>query len=212
MKANSTSPEGARLYRQSKAQIQAYLEVCNQCRTYLAWAAFHIHRVTLKVVTPFNPLQAWGRKLVALLQTLESGRLVSFCGLVVLVCHISTNTANIQASFSLLNKNLLFFTNWREHLQSQFVNMNQARLALQVLCLAIVATLATFMYRTIIKHKHYFYEQQPHSQKEASTEGVTGPMPKRLTLLQLLELTHIDDLDAMVCNCVTQSCRHESCC
>jgi len=79
MKANSTSPEGARLYRQSKAQIQAYLEVCNQCRTYLAWAAFHIHQVTLKVVTPFNPLQAWGRSFLALLQTLESGRLVSFC-------------------------------------------------------------------------------------------------------------------------------------
>jgi len=85
MKANSTSPEGARLYRQSKAQIQAYLEVCNQCRTYLAWAAFHIHQVTLKVVTPFNPLQAWGRNFVTLLQTLESGRVVSFCGFVYLV-------------------------------------------------------------------------------------------------------------------------------
>ncbi len=100
----------------------------------------------------------------------------------------------------------------KEQLQSQFVNMNQARLAPQVLSLAIVATLATFMYRTILKRKHYFYEQQPHSQGQASTEGVTGPMPKRLRLLQLLELTHTDDLDAMVCNCVTQSCRHESCC
>ena len=63
MKANSTSPEGARLYRQSKVQIKTYLEVCNQCRTYLAWAAFHIRQVTLKVVTPCNPLQAWGRVL-----------------------------------------------------------------------------------------------------------------------------------------------------
>ncbi len=97
-------------------------------------------------------------------------------------------------------------------LQSQFVNMNQASVALQVLSLAIIATLAAFMFITVIKHKHYFYEQQPHCQAKASTEGVTGPMPKRLTLLQLLELTHTDDLDAMVCNCVTQSCQHESCC
>ncbi len=85
MKANSTSPEGARLYWQSKAQIQGYLEVCNQRRTYLAWAAFQTHQVTLKVVTPFNPLQAWGGNFVNLLQTLESGRLVSFCGLVCLL-------------------------------------------------------------------------------------------------------------------------------
>ena len=85
MKANSTSSEGARIYRQSKAQIQGYLEVCNQCRTYLAWAAFQAHRVLLKIITPLNPLQAWGRTFVALVQTLESGRLVGFRSLVCLV-------------------------------------------------------------------------------------------------------------------------------
>ncbi|KAL0044569.1 hypothetical protein WJX82_000941 [Trebouxia sp. C0006] len=142
MKANSTSSEGARIYRQSKAQIQGYLEVCNQCRTYIAWAAFHIHQVTLKVVTPLNPLQAWGRHFVALVQTRESGRLV--------------------------------------------------------LSLAIIAMLAAFMIITVPKHKHYLYEQQPHSRGKASAEGVPGPIPKRLTLLQLLEVTHTDDLDAMV--------------
>ncbi len=85
MKANSTSPEGARIYRQSKAQIQGYLEVCNQRRTYLAWAAFQTHRVLPKIITPLNPLQAWGRSFVALVQTLESGRLVGFHGLDCLV-------------------------------------------------------------------------------------------------------------------------------
>ncbi len=85
MKANSTSPEGARMYRQSKVQIQGYLEICNQCRSYLAWAAFHIHRVLPKFVTPLNPLQAWGRSFVALVQTLDSGRLVGFRSLVCLV-------------------------------------------------------------------------------------------------------------------------------
>ncbi|KAL0039269.1 hypothetical protein WJX79_000928 [Trebouxia sp. C0005] len=142
MKANSTSPEGARIYQQSKVLIQGYLEVCNQQRTHKAWAAFHIHRVTLKVVTPLTPLQAWGRKFVAQVQTLESGRLV--------------------------------------------------------LSLAIIATLAAFMFINVIKHKQYFYEQQPNSHGEASAEGVTGASPKRLTLLQLLEVTDTDDLDAMV--------------
>jgi len=80
MKANSTSAEGARIYWQSKAQIQGYMEACNQCRTYLAWAAFHIHQVLLKIVTPLNPLQAWGSNLAALVQTLESGRLVGLHG------------------------------------------------------------------------------------------------------------------------------------
>ena len=115
MKANSTSPEGARTYLQSKAQIQGYLEVCNQRRTFLAWAAFHIHQLTLELVTLFNPLQAWGSNFVALVQTLESGRLVGFRSLVCLVgctCLLQLNPANIQASFSLLNKSLLFFTNW----------------------------------------------------------------------------------------------------
>ena len=74
MKANSTSPEGARIYLQSQAQIQGYLEVFNQCRTYLAWVA---HRL---LPTPLNPLQAWGRSFVALVQTFESGRLVGFQG------------------------------------------------------------------------------------------------------------------------------------
>ncbi|KAL0044774.1 hypothetical protein WJX82_009005 [Trebouxia sp. C0006] len=142
MKANSTSPEGARTYLQSKAQIQGYLEVCNQRRTFLAWAAFHIHQLTLELVTLFNPLQAWGSNFVALVQTLESGRLV--------------------------------------------------------LSLAIIATLAAFMFVIVIKHKHYFYEQQPNSRGKASAEGVTGPIPKRLTLLQLLEVTHTDHLDATV--------------
>ena len=87
-------------------------------------------------------------------------------------------------------------------LQSQFVNMNQASLAPQVLRLAIIATLAAFMFVIVIKHKHYFYEQQPNSRGKASAEGVTGPIPKRLTLLQLLEVTHTDDLDAMVYNCI----------
>ncbi len=112
MKANSTSPEGARIYWQSKAQIQGYLEVCNQRRTYLAWAASHIHRVTLKVVTPFSPLQAWGRNFVAQVQTLESGRLVGFLGLVCLVgctCLPQLNQSSKYSSysFSLLNKRLL---------------------------------------------------------------------------------------------------------
>ncbi len=82
--------------------------------------------------------------------------------------------------------------------------MNQASLASQVLSLAIIATLAAFMFITVIKHKHYFYEQQPHSHSHGkdSAEEVTGPIPKRLTLLQLLEVTDTDDLDAMVCNCV----------
>ena len=87
-------------------------------------------------------------------------------------------------------------------LQSQFVNVNQASLALQVLSLAIIATLATFVYISIIKHRHYLYEQQPHSQGKASAEGVVGRIPKRLTLLRLLEVTGTDDLDAMVRNCV----------
>ncbi|KAL0039299.1 hypothetical protein WJX79_002302 [Trebouxia sp. C0005] len=142
MKANSTSLEGARIYRQSEVLIQGYLEVCNQQRTYKAWAAFHVHQVTLKVVTPLIPLQAWGRNFLAQVQTLESGRLV--------------------------------------------------------LSLAIIATLAAFMFINVIKHKRYFYEQQPHSRGEASAEGVTGAIPKRLTLLQLLQVTDTDDLDAMV--------------
>ncbi|DBA66996.1 TPA: hypothetical protein ACH3X2_002104 [Trebouxia sp. C0005] len=142
MKANSTSLKGARIYRQSEVLIQGYLEVCNQQRTYKAWAAFHVHQVTLKVVTPLIPLQAWGRNFLAQVQTLESGRLV--------------------------------------------------------LSLAIIATLAAFMFINVIKHKRYFYEQQPHSRGEASAEGVTGAIPKRLTLLQLLQVTDTDDLDAMV--------------
>ncbi|DBA96124.1 TPA: hypothetical protein ACH3X1_015610 [Trebouxia sp. C0004] len=88
------------------------------------------------------------------------------------------------------------------HLQSQFVNMNQASLALQVLSLAIIATLAAFMVITIIKHRHYFYEQQPQSHGKASAEGLTGPIPQRLTLLQLLTVTDTDDLDAMAANFV----------
>ena len=87
-------------------------------------------------------------------------------------------------------------------LQSQFVNMNQASLASQVLSLAIIATLAAFMLITVIKHKHYLYEQQPHSCGKTSAEGMTGPISQRLTLLQLLTVTDTDDLDAMVCNCV----------
>ncbi len=87
-------------------------------------------------------------------------------------------------------------------LQSQCFNMNQASLALQVLSLAIIATLATFVYITVLKHKHYLYEQQPHSRGKASAEGVPGPIPKRLTVLQLLEVTHTDDLDTVVCNCI----------
>ena len=85
---------------------------------------------------------------------------------------------------------------------SQFVNMNQASLPLQVLSLAIIVMLAAFMFITVIKHKHYFYEQQPHSLGKASAERMTGPIPKRLTLLQLLTVTDTDDLDAMVCDCV----------
>jgi len=80
--------------------------------------------------------------------------------------------------------------------------MNQASLASQVLSLTIIATLAAFMVITIIKHKHYLYEQQPHWHGKASAEGVTRPIPKRLTLLQLLTVTDTDDLDAMVRNCV----------
>ncbi|KAA6417998.1 MAG: hypothetical protein FRX49_11998 [Trebouxia sp. A1-2] len=160
MKANSTSLKGARIYRQSEVLIQGYLEVCNQQRTYKAWAAFHVHQVTLKVVTPLIPLQAWGRNFLAQVQTLESGRL----------------------------------------LQSQYVNNKQASLASQVLSLAIIATLAAFMFINVIKHKRYFYEQQPHSRGEASAEGVTGAIPKRLTLLQLLQVTDTDDLDAMAAN------------
>ena len=80
--------------------------------------------------------------------------------------------------------------------------MNQASLALQVLSLAIITTLVAFMVVTINKHKHYLYEQQPHCHGKASAEGVTRPILKRLTLLQLLTVTDTDDLDAMVCNCV----------
>ena len=114
MKANSTSLKGARIYRQSEVLIQGYLEVCNQQRTYKAWAAFHVHQVTLKVVTPLIPLQAWGRNFLAQVQTLESGRLVGFLGHVLsgclyCFCHNLMNPANIQASFSLLNKRLLPF-------------------------------------------------------------------------------------------------------
>ena len=112
------------------------------------------------------------------------------------------NPANTQASFSSLNKRLLLFKMFMVQLQSQYVNKKQASLASQVLSLAIIATLAAFMFINVIKHKQYFYEQQPNSHGEASAEGVTGASPKRLTLLQLLEVTDTDDLDAMVCNCV----------
>ncbi|DBB01806.1 TPA: hypothetical protein ACH3X1_000419 [Trebouxia sp. C0004] len=78
------------------------------------------------------------------------------------------------------------------------VTVNQASLASQVLSLAVIATLAGFMVTTFIKHKHYLYEQQPHSHGKASAEGVTRPIPQRLTLLQLLTVTDTDDLDAMV--------------
>ena len=86
------------------------------------------------------------------------------------------------------------------HIRSQFVNMNQATLALQVLSLAIITTLAAFVYGTIIKHKHYLNEQLPHSNGKAS--GMTQLTPQRLTLLQLLRATDADDLDAMVCDCL----------
>ncbi|DBB01825.1 TPA: hypothetical protein ACH3X1_000436 [Trebouxia sp. C0004] len=69
-----------------------------------------------------------------------------------------------------------------------------------VLSLAVIATLAGFMVTTVIKHKHYLYEQQPHSHGKASAEGVTRPIPQRLTLLQLLTVTDTDDLDAMAAN------------
>ena len=86
------------------------------------------------------------------------------------------------------------------HIRTQFVNMNQATLALQVLSLAIITTLAAFVYVTIIKHKHYLNEPLPHSNGKAS--GMTQLIPQRLTLLQLVRATDADDLDAMVCDCL----------
>ena len=59
-----------------------------------------------------QPPASLGQSFVTLLQTLESGRAVSFCSCVCLVgcpCLLQLHPANIQASFSWLNKQVLFF-------------------------------------------------------------------------------------------------------